>query len=266
MTVGKNKKIVIKKKAGKKKIVDPFSRKDWYDIKAPSAMFQNKDVGKTIVTRSAGMRDAKDSLRGRVFSVSLADLKKEADDDSYRKFSLRCEEIQGKSVLTNFCGMSITRDKLCSLIRKKQTMIESFTDVKTSDGYLLRLFVIGFTKKRLNQRRQTSYAQSAQVRAIRKKMVEIIANETKDADVTAVVQKLIPEIIGQQIEKACQGIYPLQNVFIRRVKTLRAPKFDVQKLMDLHGGAAAVAADVGMQVDGPREEIVAEAAPAEADA
>ena len=34
---------------------------------------------------------------------------------------------------------------------------------------------------------------------------------------------------GKDIEKACQGIYPLQNTYIRKVKVLRAPKFDVNK-------------------------------------
>jgi ribosomal protein S3AE len=27
------------------------------------------------------------------------------------------------------------------------------------------------------------------------------------------VQKLIPEVIGREIEKSCHSIYPLQNVF-----------------------------------------------------
>lgn len=32
---------------------DPFTRKDWYDIKAP-AIFQTRQVGKTMVNRTAG--------------------------------------------------------------------------------------------------------------------------------------------------------------------------------------------------------------------
>ena len=53
MAVGKNKK--MGKKGVKKKAIDPFSRKDWYDIKAP-AMFTNRNVGKTLVNRSQGTR------------------------------------------------------------------------------------------------------------------------------------------------------------------------------------------------------------------
>jgi small subunit ribosomal protein S3Ae len=35
--------------------VDPFARKDWYDIKAPT-MFNNRNVGKTLVTRTTGTK------------------------------------------------------------------------------------------------------------------------------------------------------------------------------------------------------------------
>ena len=35
--------------------IDPFTRKDWYDIKAPS-MFAVRQVGKTLVNRTQGTR------------------------------------------------------------------------------------------------------------------------------------------------------------------------------------------------------------------
>ncbi len=35
--------------------VDPFSKKDWYDVKAPS-MFAVRNVGKTLVTRTQGTK------------------------------------------------------------------------------------------------------------------------------------------------------------------------------------------------------------------
>jgi len=56
------------------------------------------------------------------------------------------------------------------LIRKWQTLIEAHTDVKTTDGYLVRLFVIAFTKKADRQVSLFSYAQSAQIKKIRKKI------------------------------------------------------------------------------------------------
>jgi small subunit ribosomal protein S3Ae len=234
MAVGKNKRLSKGKKGLKKKIVDPFTRKDWYDIKAPT-MFEVKNVGKTLVNRTQGLKNANDALKGRVLEVSLADLNK-SEDLAFRNIRLRIDEVQGKNCLTNFHGMSFTSDKLRSLVKKWQTMIEAHRDVKTTDGYVLRLFAIAFTRRRQNQIRKTTYASSAQIRQIRKKMFEIITKEATTCDLKDLVQKLIPESIGREIEKACQGIFPLQNVFICKVKILKSPKFDLQKLLELHGG------------------------------
>lgn len=233
MAVGKNKRLTKGgKKGAKKKIVDPFTKKDWYDVKAPS-MFNIRQIGKTLVTRTQGTKIASEGLKGRVFEVSLADL--QTDEVAFRKFKLVAEEVQGRNVLTNFHGMDLTTDKLRSMVKKWQTMIEANVDVKTTDGFLLRLFCIGFTKKRPNQIKKTCYAQHTKVRAIRKKMVEIMQREASANDLKEVVSKLIPDSIGRDIEKACQGIFPLHDVFVRKVKILKKPKFDIGKLMELHG-------------------------------
>merc|ERR1712159_232727 len=234
MAVGKNKRLTKGKKGSKKKIIDPFANKDWYDVKAPS-LFSNPICGKTLVTRTKGTKIASDGLKGRVLEVSLGDLNKN-EDDAYRKMKLKVEDVQGSQLLTNFHGMDFTSDKLRSLVRKWQSLIEANVDVKTVDGYVLRCFCIAFTKRRPFQIRKTSYAQSAQIRAIRKKMVEIMTKEVSSVELIKAVEKFVPEYIGKDIQKACEGIYPLQNVFIRKVKILKAPKFDAAKLAEIHSG------------------------------
>ncbi|KAG2241982.1 hypothetical protein Bca52824_096172 [Brassica carinata] len=249
MAVGKNKRISKGRKGGKKKIVDPFSKKDWYDIKAPLTSLTEMSARHLFPE----LRIASEGLKHRVFEVSLADLNKD-EDQAYRKIRLRAED-----------GMDFTTDKLRSLVKKWQTLIESHVDVKTTDNYTLRLFCIAFTKRRANQVKRTCYAQSSQIRQFlfacvhcsdSSKMREIMIKEASSCDLKELVAKFIPESIGKDIEKATQGIYPLQNVFIRKVKILKAPKFDLGKLMEVHGDYTAE--DVGVKVDRPADETAAE--------
>lgn len=64
---------------------------------------------------------ASDGLKGRVFEVSLADLQN--DEVAFRKFKLITEDVQGKNCLTNFHGMDLTRDKMCSMVKKWQVIM-----------------------------------------------------------------------------------------------------------------------------------------------
>merc|ERR1712021_294462 len=194
-----------------KKNIDIFKEKEWYDVKAP-AYFAKRNVGHAVVSRTKGMKLAKDGLMGRVYEVCLDDLQ---DDESFhRKISLKVEDVQGRSLLTNFHGMDFTTDKLKSLIKKWQSLIECFCDIKTTDGYIVRIFVIGFTKKTKLQIRKTSYAQSAQKKVIRAKMVDILEREATGCDLK-----------------------------VRKVKILKKPKFDVCRLLEIHGDASVAAAD-----------------------
>jgi small subunit ribosomal protein S3Ae len=237
MAVGKNKKLG-KKKGQKKKIADSFAKKEWYEVKAP-AVFKKRGVAMTPVNRTAGTKMAADSLKGRVFVTSLADLT-EDEEKSYRKIKLRVEDVSGSRCLTNFYGMDLTTDKYRSLVRKWQSLIEAFVDAKTTDGYTLRLFAIAFTKKQPGQLKKTSYAQTSQKHIIRKKMMDIMTREVTNNELNDLVQKFIPEALATQINKECKAIYPLQNVYIRKVKVLKSPKLDPGKLLELHGESTKV--------------------------
>lgn len=227
-----------------------MTRKDWFDVMAPS-VFTNRKVCKTLVNRTQGLHVSSEELKGRVFEANLADLNAD-EQSSYRKLRLRVEDVQGTDCLTLFHGMDMTRDKLCSLIKKWQTTIEAFVDVSTTDGYRLRIFCIGFTKKQPNQTKRICYAQNTRIHAIRAKMMEIMTKESVKCDLKELVDKLIPGKISSQIEKECQKFFPIQNVFIRKVKVLKRPKIDLAKLMEQHTSTSSDAAKV------ERSEVVPE--------
>jgi small subunit ribosomal protein S3Ae len=190
---------------------DPFLRKDIYSIKAPT-IFATRNAGKTIISRTSGTSKsyyfnnvilikiidllfhkeiATEGLKGRVFEFSLSDLNGGDEGQAFRKIRLIAEDVQGNDIITNFHGLDMTRDKLCSLIRKWQTLIEAHVDVVTTDGYKLRIFIIAFTKKQAEQAaKSTCYAQAGQVRSIRKKMFEVVVEEATKCDLKELVQKL----------------------------------------------------------------------------
>jgi len=253
MAVGKNKKLKSGKKLGRKGAKDPFLRKEWYDVIAPNNFAQRK-VCKTCVNKTMGLKIASDALKGRVFETNLADLQKD-EDFAYRKMKFRVDEVEGRRCLTDFHGMDLTNDRLKSLVRKWQSLIEAHVDVKTLDGYVVRMFCIAFTAKQENAVRHkghplTTYAQTGRIHLIRKRMMEIMRREASVCSLHELVNKLIPEVIAKQIKKSCFGIYPIDNVFIRKVKLLKTPKFDVNKLMEIHGAGAE---DTGKAVETPAE-------------
>ncbi|WP_411025498.1 hypothetical protein, partial [Salmonella sp. s55004] len=100
-------------------------------------------------------------------------------------------------------------------------------------------------KKRQNQIKKTSYAQTQQIRRIRGRMIDIITKECQNNDLKEVVNKLLPDSIAHDIEKACHSIYPLHDVLIRKVKVLRKPKFDIGRLLELHGEGTTKATGEG---------------------
>lgn len=242
------------KKGGRKKAVDPFLKKEWYNIVAPS-IFAVKDAGKTLITKTQGTKIASDGLKGRVMEFSLADLNNN-ESVAYRKIKLCIEDVQGFNCYTNFHGMDMTRDRLCSLIRKKQSIVEGVADCRTTDGYMVRLFCIAFTKKQDLQIKQTCYAKATQIRAIRAKMVARMTELGSKGDLKSLVKELISAPIGDQIAREASGIFPVKDCYIRKVKVLKKPKFDVTALMEWHNPDETATGDAGKPVE-PVETLVA---------
>ena len=167
MAVGKNKRLTKGgKKGGKKKMGDPFLKKEWYDIKAPS-LFSIRNCGKTLVSRTQGTKIATEELKGRVLEVNLADLYN-GEVHAYMVIKLCTEEVQSRNCLSVFHGATLTRGMLCSLIRRCHALIEAHVDVMTTDGCLVRMFVIALTKRRPDQAKANCFAQTAQIRKVRR--------------------------------------------------------------------------------------------------
>lgn len=210
-------------------------KKEWWNVKAPG-MFAVRNFTKTPVNQSAGKKLASDNLKGRVFEVNIGDLNKTSAKTAYNKIRLIVDdasETNTKTCLTNFYGMETTRDRMCTLIRKWHTLIEAVVDAKTSDGFVLRFFPIAFTKRGPQQLKATTYAQRSQVKQIRKVMSDVIIKTVAKLSLKDLVDNLVNEKLPVEITKQAKKIFPLQNCIIRKVKTIKRPRFDITQLLSI---------------------------------
>jgi small subunit ribosomal protein S3Ae len=194
-------------------------------------MFSERDFTISPVNVTAGEKFSHEAIKGRVYTVSLGDLNQ---TNPHKKIKLIVDEEAEKGskvALTNFYGIDTTRDHLCSLIRKWHTLIDCFVDAKTSDGFLLRLFITCSTKKAKRQQKATSYAQQSQIKQIRKIMSTVIVKEVKKSTLKELVPKLLTDIISDDITKKAKKIFPVQNTIIRKVKTIKRPRFDSKLIL-----------------------------------
>merc|ERR1712156_239908 len=91
----------------------------------------------------------------------------------------------------------MTRDKLCTLVKKWHTLIEAFAQARTSDGYTVRMFSIGFTQRRGRQVKATCYAKNSQQKLIRQKMMEIMVSECQKSTLKDLFKNFLAENVSK---------------------------------------------------------------------
>merc|ERR1712160_152696 len=199
-----------------------FIKKEWYNVRVPS----NFDVSAPTLTpcnKAAGQKIPADSLRGRVFEISLGDLNRDSHESSWRKISVQCEEVKGYDCYTNFYGMDITRDKLCTLVKKWHSTIEMFAQAKTSDGYSLRMFCIAFTRRHKRQVKATCYAKNSQQKIIRQKMAEIMVAECQKSTLRELFKNFLSDEVPRKSLRTAPRFSHLRTCSSRRLRSSRNP-------------------------------------------
>ena len=202
--------------------MDLLLKKEWFEIKAPKE-FGEKSLGATLITKTSNVSKIVQSLKDRNYEINLTDIKA-SEDSSHKKLTLRHNSYEEKNCYTRFYGLDTTRDKFFSLIRKWQTIVELNSDLKTKDGYFIRVFLIGFSRKRRNQTKKTSYINTSQIRTIRRKMSEILVKEITNCSMKELIPKILSDKLCDEINFYCSKIFPLQNVIVRKIKVLEGPK------------------------------------------
>ncbi|EPY20943.1 small subunit ribosomal protein S3Ae [Strigomonas culicis] len=218
-----------------------MARKEWYDVVAP-ANFEKRQFAKTIHNKTQGTRIASELIKGRVFEANMADLAIENEnthttknEDAYRNIRFIVQDVQGRNLLTQFHSINMTTDRTYSLMRKWCTTMESVVEAKTADGYVLRIFVICFTKKQDNQLSRNCYAKQRLVKWVRMRITNMITRRLAKLDISKAVNVITRNILTDALAKRCNTIIPLRDLRIRKVKVTRWPKYDAQSLSNAHG-------------------------------
>jgi len=194
------------------RVKDKWTTKKWFTLLAPE-YFGMVEVGETPAS-------SPDLVVGRTVETTLADIIGDASNQNpYKKLIFKVYRIAGDKAYTKFHRFELMREYLNSLIRRRTSKIEDVVDIKTADGYLLRVKPVIFTVKR---------CKTSQKSAIRKISREIILNKAS-LNFVQFLQECILGKIPSEIYKGTKKIYPIRRVEIRRIELLGEPKMGEQK-------------------------------------
>merc|ERR1712088_113329 len=84
------------------------------------------------------------------------------------------------------------------------------------------------TAKDQKQVKGTTYCQSHQAKSIRKIMVDTMQKTASSGDIQNLVKNLLVDTIASDITKQVKSIYPLENVHVQKVKTIKRPTLNLE--------------------------------------
>ncbi len=188
--------------SSRRRIRDKWRSKAWYTVLAPP-YFGNVELG-------AIPADEPEKLVGRVIDSTLYDVTNDFAHQ-YLKMHFQILEVDGKTAKTIFKGHEYSRDYLRSLVRRRTTKVDGIFEVKTKDGYKLRVAVAAFTLVRIRT------SQEREIRAIMKK---IIKEKASALTLDQFAQEMVLGKIASDIYNEAKKIAPLRHVGVRKSKLL----------------------------------------------
>lgn len=190
----------------KRRNVDTWKQKTWYEILAPKAFGEVK-IGKTAASDPS-------NIKGRVIRSTMMNITGDFSKQ-HIKLEFRLGDVVGDKIHTEFVGQFLSRDYMRSQIRRKSTRVENIIDTKTKDGHTVRVKAIAMAIGR---------AQAAQERTIRKMMKDIITKRASTMDLEQFINEIIKGRLSANIYRAAGKIYSLKRVEIRKVRVLENKK------------------------------------------
>jgi small subunit ribosomal protein S3Ae len=185
--------------------LDGWKSKEWYNIEAP--VYLNRAVVGNTMAGDPSL------LLGRNVETTVGELTNDMTKNN-TKVVLRISNVVGDTATTDLMGHELTTDYIRSIVKRQTSRIDANVEVKTKDGYIIRVKPTCFTIKR---------ARSSQMKAIRELMVEIVKRRAAESDFETFMQEAILGRLSAAIYRQAKFIYPLRRVEIRKTEVESMP-------------------------------------------
>ena len=238
---------VKKAKTAARKVKDKWKAKEWYKLYAPR-MFNQVELGETPSSEPS-------ALMGRATEVTVHELTGDFSK-MHIKIRFKVTDIKGLEAHTTFVGHDLTSDYVRRLTRRKRTKTDHVVDVRTKDGFLVRVKPMSITEQRI---------QAAQETAIRGILTKTLQGYAANVTVSELVKAIISGDLSRDLGQAAKVIIPIKRIEIRRSEVLEAGNASaeepsIQERFGQEAAAAEAAAKAAEAESAPEEEPAPEAA------
>ncbi len=194
-----------------RKTREAWKAKQWYRVLAPG-MFGEAEIGETPAREP-------EMLLGRVSEASLQDMSGDFTK-SHIKLYFKINGIKGTDATTEFIGHDMTSDYIRRLTRRRNSKIDDVVDVRTKDGYKIRIKVVMISVGRIS---------SSHKHAVRMQGRETITAIASGMTMPELVKSMVSGELSKNVAKSCKKVRPLKRVEVRKSEILRKPAVNTRE-------------------------------------
>jgi small subunit ribosomal protein S3Ae len=166
-------------------------------------MFNQVQLGETPSADAA-------NLIGRTTEATVHDINGDFSK-MHVKLKFKVQDVSGFDAHTVFIGQDLASDYIRRLTRRKRTKTDHVVDVRTKDGYLLRVKPMSITEKRI---------QASQETALRTMMNEEMRKMGEEKTISEMVKAIIDGEMVRRLGNVCKVIVPVKRIEIRKTEVL----------------------------------------------
>lgn len=216
---------------------DRWRAKKWYSMIAPD-MFNRISVGETLA-------DDPSKLIGRTTVVTLQDMTGDYSK-GHVKLHFQIYEIKGGEALTRFIGHDMRNDYVLRLARRHRTKIDGVFDVKTKDGYVIRVKLLAIADKRIK---------TTQAKELRKTIGHVVTEFAEQHTFSEFIGAILKDEVSSAATERCKAIYPLRRLEIRKSEVISVPTI-VERIRDEEEEEVEAEVEPTPEVIGTKEDVI----------